>query len=95
MFVREDIVTKSYVRKSRTGKFHPYTRKRTVVVFKCDSCEQEFNREKGKVDPRRLSNNYFHVCPDCDPKRFAQKRGVEKRLVWDLAVSTDKPIGKN
>ena len=94
MFVREDIITKSYMRKSRKGKFHPYTRKRTMIVFKCDSCAEDFTREKGKVDPRRLSNNYFHVCPKCDPKRFAQKRGVEKRLVWNMSVSTDTPISK-
>ena len=94
MYIRTDIITKSYMRKSKAGRYHPYTRKSQVIVFKCDQCEEEFIREKGKVDPRRLSNNYFHVCPECDPKRFAQKRGVEKRLVWNMPANTDKPIGK-
>jgi len=94
MYLRTDIVTKSYVRRSKKGKHHPYLRKKSICIFKCDNCEEEFERDKGKVDPRRLSNNHFHVCPKCDPKRFAQKRGVEKRLVWDMSVSTDKPIGK-
>jgi hypothetical protein len=26
------------------------------------------------------------VCPTCDPKRFAQKKGVEKRKKLDLPV---------
>lgn len=94
MFLRTDVKTKSYMRKSRRGKFHPYTRKQTLVVFKCDNCETEFSREKGKVDPRRLNNNVFHVCPSCDPKRFAQKRGVEKRLIWDMSASSEIDISK-
>jgi len=94
MYVRTDVVTKSYIRKSKRGKTHPYIRRKTMVVFKCDECDEEFIREKGKVDPRRLNNNYFHVCPKCDPKRFAQKKGVEKRLVWDWKVSSDMDISK-
>ena len=94
MYVRTDITTKSYMRKSRRGKFHPYTRKKQIAVFQCDNCNELFERDKGVVDPRRLSNNYFHVCPSCDPKRFAQKKGVEKRLVWNLNASSGLDISK-
>ena len=48
----------------------------------------EFKRDKGKVDPKRLDNAYYHVCPDCDPKRFAQKKGVEKRKTLDSTIDT-------
>jgi len=92
MYVRTDITSKAYYRKSKLGNHHAYIRKCRLAVFKCDHCGEEFKRERGKVDPRRLNNNYFHVCPKCDPKRFAQKRGVEKRLVWDMPVDIDRPI---
>ena len=77
------------MRKSRRGKFHPYTRKKQIAVFQCDNCNELFERDKGVVDPRRLSNNYFHVCPKCDPKRFAQRKGVEQRKKLNLSVNTD------
>jgi predicted RNA-binding Zn-ribbon protein involved in translation (DUF1610 family) len=92
MFVRIDNSITHYYRKSKKGNVHPYKRMKQIAVFSCDNCGEEFKREKGKVDPRRLSDNYFHVCPNCDPKRFAQKRGVEKRLVWNLPANSDKPV---
>jgi hypothetical protein len=46
------------------------------------------------MDPKRLSNNYFHVCSNCDAKRFAQKRGIQKKQVWDLPASSDLDISK-
>ena len=52
----------------------------------CDECKKEFRRNKGSIDPKRLSNHYHHVCPTCDPKRFAQKKGVEKRKKLNLPV---------
>ncbi len=48
---------------------------KTVIIFECDNCHEEFKRDKGQVDPKRLDNAYNHVCPECDPKRFAQKKG--------------------
>jgi len=92
MFKRLDVNITHYYRKSKLGNVHPFKRKKQIAVFECDNCGEEFSRDKGKVDPRRLSDNYFHVCPNCDPKRFAQKRGVEKRLVWNMPADTDKPI---
>ena len=36
------------------------------------------------MDPKRISNNYLHVCENCDAKTFAQKKGVVKRKKLDL-----------
>ena len=49
-----------------------------------EQAQQQFERDKGSIDPKRLSNHYHHVCPTCDPKRFAQKKGVEKRKKLNL-----------
>jgi len=46
------------------------------------------------MDPKRLSNNYFHVCKNCDSKRFAQRKGIERKQVWNMSASSSKPIGK-
>ena len=86
MFIRSEVIITEHVRPSKKGNYHPYKRRKTVCLFVCDKCEKEFRRNKGSVDPRRLSNNYHHVCPACDPKRFAQKKGVEKRKKLDLPV---------
>ena len=88
MFKRIEKEIRFYVRKSKTGKSHPYKRIRSYAVFQCDDCKEEFKRDKGKVDPKRLDNAYYHVCPDCDPKRFAQKKGVEKRKTLDSTIDT-------
>jgi len=82
-----------HVRTSKRGKHHTYMRKKTVIVFRCDNCQEVFKRDKGDMDPKRLSNNYYHVCADCDPKKFAQSKGVESRRVWDMPVSSLKTIG--
>ena len=46
------------------------------------------------MDPKRISNNYFHVCNNCDSKVFAQKKGIERKQIWDMPASSDLPIGK-
>jgi hypothetical protein len=46
------------------------------------------------MDPKRLSNNYFHVCKNCDSKVFAQRKGIEKKKMWDLPASSNIPISK-
>ena len=65
-----------------------------MIVLRCDACDEEFTRERGNMDPKRLSNNYFHVCENCDSKRFAQERGVSAKKVWNLKASSDRPINK-
>ena len=75
--------------KVKQAKGHTYKRLRSYAIFECDDCHKEFKREKGKVDPKRLDNFYVHVCPNCDPKRFAQRKGVEQRKLLNL------PAGSN
>lgn len=94
MYIREYSIETRHIRKSKTGKEHPYKRKLTHCVFRCDACDTEFIRPRGSMDPKRLSNNYFHVCKSCDAKKFAQKKGVERKQVWNLPASSDLPIGK-
>lgn len=94
MFIQQYTLKKMYERLSKLGKTHTYYRNVTMVVMRCDSCDAEFERSRGSMDPKRISNNYFHVCSDCDAKRFAQKRGVERKRVWDLPASSDIPISK-
>lgn len=94
MFIKEYTKKSTHVRKSKLGAEHSYTRNQTIAVFKCDSCDTEFKRLRGSMDPKRLSNNYFHVCKNCDAKIFAQKKGVEKKQMWNLPASSDIPISK-
>ena len=82
------------MRKSKMGKEHAYKREQTHCVFRCDNCDAEFERTRGSMDPKRLSNNYFHVCKNCDAKVFAQKKGVERKQVWNMSASSSTPIGK-
>ena len=50
---------------------------------------------KEQVDPKRLSDEYSHVCPKCEPKRFAQKAGVKQRKKLNLTVdSMDVDLSK-
>jgi hypothetical protein len=65
-----------------------------VARFQCDNCNDIFNRDLKKIDRKRLSNNYFHCCSNCDAKKFAQKKGVDKRKIWDMPASSMLPVGK-
>lgn len=94
MFIEEYTIKKHHTRKSKLGKEHAYYRNVTFVVLRCDSCDTEFERSRGSMDPKRLSNNYFHVCGNCDAKSFAQKKGVERKQVWNMTASSDLPISK-
>lgn len=81
-------------RLSKNGHKHSYVRKKRWVRLRCDCCETEFERERRSMDPNRLNNNFFHVCENCDAKRFAQKRGAEKRTIWKLTASSSIPISR-
>jgi hypothetical protein len=94
MFIREFKKQTRHVRKSKTGMEHTYKREQTYCVFRCDNCDTEFTRARGSMDPKRLSNNYFHVCKNCDSKKFAQKKGVERKQVWNMSASSSTPISK-
>jgi hypothetical protein len=94
MFIKEYLERKRYERVSKLGAVHAYYRDVTIVILRCDSCDNEFKRPRGSMDPKRLNNNYFHVCENCDAKKFAQKKGVERKQVWNMSASSDLPIGK-
>ena len=94
MFLKETKSKSRHVRRSKLGAEHEYFREKTIVHFRCDNCDEEFTRDRGSIDPKRLSNNYFHVCSNCDAKRFAQKKGVERKQVWNLHASSNLPIGR-
>jgi hypothetical protein len=94
MYIKEFVEETWHTRKSKLGVEHRYKRSKTIVLFRCDNCDREFTRPRGNMDPKRLSNNYFHVCDCCDHKRFAQKKGVERKQVWNLHASSDMPISK-
>jgi DNA-directed RNA polymerase subunit RPC12/RpoP len=94
MYLKEFTIKKKFERASKLNKVHTYFRNSKICVFRCDNCNAEFERPRGSIDPKRLSNNYFHVCENCDSKRFAQKKGVERKKVWNMNASSDTPIGK-
>lgn len=94
MFLKTERRRTAYKRISKTGLEHEYYRDKTIAVFRCDNCGEQFERDIRKVDRKRLSNNYFHVCSKCDAKRFAQRKGVEQKKIWDLPASTTLPVGK-
>ena len=94
MFIREYTLKKRHERVSKHGKLHAYYRDLTMVIIRCDSCNTEFERPRGSMDPKRLNNNYFHVCKSCDSKKFAQKVGVQKKQIWDMPASSDLDLSK-
>jgi hypothetical protein len=87
-------IKSTYLRKSKLNQQHSYSRTKTIAIFECDSCHNIFQRPIGKMDHRRLSNDFSHVCCNCDCKRFAQKKGVENRRFWNLAVDADISIDR-
>ena len=94
MFIKQYTLKKMYERLSKLGTKHTYYRDMTMVVLRCDNCNAEFERSRGSMDPKRLSNNFFHVCSNCDAKTFAQKKGVERKQIWDMPASSDLDISK-
>ena len=94
MFLKTIQQLTKYVRTSKLGHEHEYERTKTLAIFRCDECDEEFQRDLKHMDHKRLSNNYFHVCANCDPKRFAQRKGVERKKIWDMPASTTLPVGK-
>ena len=94
MFIKEYTLKKRYERPSKLGKIHTYYRDVTIVVLRCDNCSNEFERSRGSMDPKRINNNYFHVCYNCDSKRFAQKMGITRKQIWDMPASSNLDISK-
>jgi transcription elongation factor Elf1 len=94
MFIKTKYIDNTYTRASKLGHIHKYTRSSLIAVFECDNCNHIFERNVGHMDKRRLNNEYFHVCSNCDTKRFAQKKGVERRRIWNMSADTDIDISK-
>jgi protein-arginine kinase activator protein McsA len=95
MFLKKENRITEYLRTSKLGAEHSYTRSKTVALFRCDNCNDTFERDLKQIDYRRLSNNYFHVCSNCDAKRFAKRKAVERKAIWDMPASSTLPVGKN
>lgn len=94
MIISTEYLTTSYTRKSKLGTDHSYTRKKTILIIRCDNCGLTFTREKGSMSPSRVSNQFYHVCSNCDVKAFAQSKGVEKRNIWNMPVSSLKNLSE-
>lgn len=94
MFKGEKRIKSVSERTSKLGTKHQCSRVKTLYIFQCDSCEKEFTRAKGKVEKKRLSEFYKHVCSGCDPKRFAQQQGVKQRQILSMDASSDISISK-
>lgn len=77
-----------YTRLSKNGNEHTYFRNKTYIKLRCDCCMETFVRAKSAMDPKRLSNSYYHVCSNCDSKKFAQERGLEKRKIWNMKADS-------
>jgi hypothetical protein len=48
--------------------------------------------KEGAMDPARATNQFYHVCNNCDAKQFAQAKGVERRKIWEMPVSSLKTL---
>lgn len=94
MIIKTEYVNTEYTRKSKLGNIHQYTRRKEIILLICDNCGNTFTRSRGSMDPNRLNNNVYHVCNNCDVKRFAQAKGVENKNFWNLPASILKTIDK-
>jgi hypothetical protein len=94
MLITQKKVITSYKRMSKLGNLHEHSRSKIVLILRCDNCSRIFERNRAKLNSKRRSNAYFHVCPECDAKRFAQRKGVERRFIWDKPASSSDDISK-
>lgn len=78
MFLRTDTEWRYWEATSKLGKKFKKRRKRHVHHFRCDECEAEFSRVKGRIKGERLETGWKHFCDKC--QRIAtQKCSVEAR----------------
>lgn len=94
MFIKIRYELNEYVRPSKNGIKHTYVKKRALIELRCDNCNEIFTRPRANMSPKRLNNNYFHVCNTCDNKRFAQKKRIQKTKIWDMKASSLEDISK-
>lgn len=94
MFIEILYETIEYMRPSKTGKLHTYTRTRAVIKLRCDNCSEIFIRPRSRMQSKRMNNNYFHVCEQCDAKKFAQKKRMQRTKILDMNASSLEDISK-
>lgn len=92
MLVETRKIKTEYTRVSKNKKSHTYTRYKTIHILCCDCCNTMFEREQGTMDRKRATNDFQHVCPNCNPKKFAQKVGVVNRNFWNTPAGSDIKI---
>jgi len=83
-----------HLRNSKLGLAHEYKKVKNILIMRCDNCNAIFERELSTMSPERRTNSYFHVCNNCDTKRFAQRKGVERRFIWNKLASSADDISK-
>jgi hypothetical protein len=94
MFIEIKKQKRFFTRESKNGTGHSYYRIRTIVVLRCDNCDSFFEKDLKSLSSKRCSNNYFHVCKNCNAYAFGQKKGVERKKIWDMTTEEDIPISK-
>lgn len=94
MVINTEYVTSNYTRTSKLGNVHTYYRNKTIIVLRCDACGLLFKRDKGLIAPARLTNQFYHVCSNCNAKKFAQEKGVESRKIWEMPASSLKSLAQ-
>lgn len=65
MYIRTETKTREFTRKIRSGGTCVCLINKKIYILKCDSCGNEFQRNKGTMSAKRLNNQYKHFCPKC------------------------------
>lgn len=76
----------------RNGKEESVTTQQKVYILRCDSCGNVFERSSKEMKPTRASNEYTHVCKDCNCKSFAQHVSSQTRRVNGYDASSSISI---
>ena len=42
----------------------------------------------------KLGNQHTYNRKECDAKKFAQRKGVERKKIWNMSASSNLLIGK-
>lgn len=99
MYIKDKKITQEFTRKTPRNKEKLTTqiKTRTVHVFCCDVCGKEFERPKGNVDKKRLSNDYTHTCSRSCSGKFTKNVVVErqrKSIMETTPLGTVRPWGE-
>jgi hypothetical protein len=92
MFIETLKTLRLHKRESKLGTVHTFRRTYTLYVFRCDACDSVFMRPKSRVSVIRATNDFKHVCGNCDHKKFAQRQGVKMRRVYKMDCSSTYTI---